>query len=477
MSDLSVSGIGSGAAAQGRGVDYSRTILGVRSLLVKQAKKAPEKLINLDDLKTGDSVLYPLFTKKVGEVVQRAGNDYVALRNQLGSDVKARNAWELSKQKYQDEINQYRAADAEAKRVINSSANEYYLPQRAALAQAVNNVDLTGDQWATLLNKPDQGMFATNTYGIAADLVPNADFQGIANKFNKNPVFDKSSLQFIPHPSLNGKGWASFISRPSDENLNEFAQNMINDPDLMHLYERKYRPNLDYKNPDFYSEDNDKRRIARLDEGTQFAKSIMTARVHDPQLTDAYNPPQETQKEKEKQWTTEGNTYHDGNNIWIYSVDDNGTERYTFKKKSGKNPQMEFPGGVVGTPMYFEYPTDKPAYLVVSEKKKTPIKNSDGSIQKDANGNEKTTTTPVLTKVRYDDAADAITASFGDKTIFDVRKAVTGSLEKGKNQTGSVKESSTTSAKKSSGEVVKYDKNGKGWVVDIVTKKVLRAAE
>jgi len=460
MADV-VSNIGIGKSISGRGPDYSSTALRAYATTERyKRKETPEKLINLDDFKLGTDNLYPVYAKQVGEVVKKAANDYVEIKNRVGDPVKARNIWEANKAQYQEQINPLLSANSTLKKV--SQTEGILFPNREKIMAAANNMETTSEQWASLADM-NNGLITTPQYGFDLPPIKEVNLSQIPDKYKTLTEERLGKVQYIPDVATgNRRAWQETITAPTADAIDKTADDILNDVDALQTFRYKYGDVIEKKYPDAKlinsSDPNEQHRAtdALRAAAREWAagKFGTQSRLHPY----ADNPPRETQADKNKEWKVEGNTYRDGDNIWQYNADSSGKEVFTFVKKDAtQNKEMEFKGGksggetVEGVPLRFEIPKDGKAVLIVAHKNKIPLKNADGTTQEDANGNEKYTTETTEISVPYiPENADKIKAEFG-KNPYEVRSAVTGTLERGTNKTGTIREKTVSSTKKSSG--------------------------
>lgn len=307
--------IGTGISRTGRGANYANDIFRLRAAETKEGiagRKGQGKLVNLDDFRLGTDNLYPLYSKKIGEVVQQAANDYVEIEKKTGDPIKARNIWEANKPKYQTQIDALRSGNESAKRVINSNPKDILYPKHGELIQAVNNPELTPEQFTSMLNDPANGSYATPGYGFNADLTPRVNLVGELKDFNKNPQLTNQTAK--PIKGLNGMYNLESSFEPSNEDIAAATRNILQDPVKLKNYVAEHRGSAQYQNPDFNSPDDTKRLAAQQAEVGAFVKQMMRGKTTEVK-TGEYHPPQPTQKEKDKNWITEGNTIRNGKNV------------------------------------------------------------------------------------------------------------------------------------------------------------------
>jgi len=273
------------------------------------------------------------------------------------------------------------------------------------------------------------------------------------------------------------------------------SNNLLGDPNRQLLLQRKYGIKVE-------GENDDQRQADQLNKTQQFVRSSMPPKYTDPYRITPTKEPKETQTEKDKRWTSEGTTMRNGKNVISLSqVSETDLPRLMKMPvtEAGKNIGAEaimYLKNVVkeGTAKVITYShtdvADNRPLLFVDDQG-TPVTGIlQAGIYDEKNPSKSKLAIAVKEKDDEGDVVkwklipynpvnkDKIKNEFG-KNLEEVAQELGG-------KTGTVKDEGTKSTRKSSGsssqkladatEVIKYDKSGKGWVVDIKTKKVLRAA-
>ncbi len=357
MSDNATSYIGIGKSIQGKADMFPGLLFRKQAIDAANAKPKQEKLINLDDFKIQSGEMYPLFATQQAKVIAQAANDYRDIEQRVGDPIKARNIWEQNKSKYQQQIYSLESSNETAKKILTDKS--FYYGMKPQLANAVIQNDMNGEDFAKLLHNPDQGSFATPTFGFNADLVKDNDLAALAQSENKNPVMDTNpkNARKQPIPGSNGQFMYQYPMNVDQRDVQNASNKLLTDPDNIKLLQRKYGLKFDGATDD---ERLNNQRIA----ATKFAQDNMTSSYSTPINV---HPTKEPEAEKKKAWSSDGSTLrNDKNVISVSQIGETDIPKMVGLPDLAKNPNIK-----VLTYSHTDAGENKPLLFV--DEKGTPV--------------------------------------------------------------------------------------------------------
>jgi hypothetical protein len=388
-----------------------------------QAKANKDYLAKLTDFKI-DGKYLPVYGKAVAEGQMNVINKFNEL---LQTD--PHNAVNKILPEWNNYLAEKRRLDYANERAINYNAQDpskfFVEPEAVRLLQ---NPNTTLADLAQLQKYQGKGITADEhgTFNYNETNVPNIQAKFTPDDWDGNHVVD-----IVPYKA----GYNKEVTRKvlkADAIGREVAQ-QLSDP--------KIRNGVAYMLSDQIAADpNNKEKIIN-DFIVQKVKEQAPSAIISERTMQADKPDKEDAK---KTWSVKGNAFQGGNNIWHLDKTPDGEEVYTMSKTSdSENKPLDFiaieKGNKVvikGVPLRIKTNAGSTPdiYIATTEKKELT----------DGKSNVHIVDVPVERKVLYTpENASRIENEYG-QNIFNVRQAITGTLEKGMVSTGSTRSTKAT---------------------------------
>lgn len=458
--------IGLGTSLSGRANEYV-PLIGERMKLdaLGRQKKEKDQFIDIDkDLKDENRDRLPLYSQQAIQVHKDLIGDYLGYKQKGLSDNQAHTMVSRDIYKYQQRLNDINNSNDAAQTYLKSNSGTNLTGDKAKFQNVVMNRDATPEDFKALHN-PDFGISAGDNYNLAYSPKAYEGTNDIIKKFTDgnfdlinykkgavitgedgNP-YQKVSFPFVANKKAIDMAKNEILSGNNGGNLASFKYDVL--PNLSDQY--KSLP--EYKN--FSNSDPN----IRIPAQNQLVGKVVANSMHKPDQESTLPFKQENQTDKDRQWKVEGNTYHDGNNIWTYN-NIGGRETIIPAKKNGDSKPLDFKIYDASGKNVAQTISAKNAYLVkdkgdenprifatVSEKESVPIDPEKPKEKKHIVETIKTIPIPF-----NDHNADQIRERYGNKDFYSVKQAITGNLGTGKeNNVGTFQDKFVKSTKQSSG--------------------------